>query len=190
MQDTLSGETQTISLSNAEKIAQLKRRRSLTDIISKGDFFALRNDPETALAYYEESIKQVPDDITLKRKMANIYYAMKQWNEAYQLYIQVPFDDMSLDEQYQLYTSLFFNTEVSNRISELTRILGAPEVTEYYTMVDTCYTGIHNCVVALEAYTGSVEKILALKNSMKGYEKISEDYQYRNLLLSAEFYKQ
>ena len=104
MQDTLSGETQTTSLSNAEKIAQLKRRRSLADIISKGDFFALRNDPETALAYYEESIKQVPDDITLKRKMANIYYSMKQWNEAYQLYIQVPFDDMSLDEQYQLYT--------------------------------------------------------------------------------------
>jgi tetratricopeptide (TPR) repeat protein len=45
-------------------------------------------------------------------------------------------------------------------------------------------------VVALEAYTGSVENVMRLRDSMKGYEKISDDFQYRNLLLVAELYKQ
>lgn len=110
------------SVDTSTKAEQSKRRQSLSEIIRKGDFFALRNDPETALAYYQESIKQVPDDLTLKKKIANIHYSMKNWNEAYQLYIQVPFNDLSAVEQHHMYTALFFGSAVIDRRTELSRI--------------------------------------------------------------------
>lgn len=178
------------SVTPAEKVAQSKRRNSLNEIIRRGDFFALRNDAETALAYYQESIKKLPDDITLKKKIANIYYSLKNWSIAYQLYIQVPFAELSEVEQYRLYTSLFFGNAVVNRLIELDRIPWSPETHEYYRLIDTCYTGIHNCVIALEKYNGSIKSITWLRDAMKGYEKVSDDFHYRNLLLIAELYKQ
>ena len=177
-------------ISTSVKVEQSKRRRTLADIIRKGDFFALRNDPDSALAYYLESMKQLPDDITLKKKVANIYFSMKQWSEAYILSIQVPLSELSTEERENLYRSLFFDDTRSDRLTELSKIPWDPDDREYYTLIDTCYTGIHNCVVTLEAYSGKTAKILDLKNAMKGYEKVSADFQYRNLLLAAELYKQ
>lgn len=177
-------------MSTSEKVEQSKRRRTLTDIIRKGDFFALRNDPDSALAYYLESMKQLPDDVTLKKKVANIYFSMKQWSNAYMLYIQVPLSELNREERENLYRSLFFDDARSDRIAELAKIPGEPEEIAYYTLIDTCYTGIHNCVVAIEGHSGGVWKIWALQKSMKGYEKVSADFHYRNLLLAAELYKQ
>ena len=54
---------------------------------------------------------------------------------------------------------------------------------EYYQTVDICYSGIHNCIVILEAYSGSNTKLQDLR-------QISPDFQYRNFLVAAEFYKQ
>jgi tetratricopeptide (TPR) repeat protein len=61
---------------------------------------------------------------------------------------------------------------------------------DYYTLVDTCYTGIHNCIVAIEAYSGSEDRTIDLQNQIKKAEKISPDYQYRNLLVAAKYYEQ
>jgi tetratricopeptide (TPR) repeat protein len=49
--------------------------------------------------------------------------------------------------------------------------------------------GIHNCVVALQAYTGSFETIKKLKNITYSYEKVSSDFQYRNALLAGALFE-
>ena len=67
-------------------------------------------------------MKQLPDDITLKKKVANIYFSMKQWSEAYILSIQVPLSELSTEERENLYRSLFFDDTRSDRLTELSKI--------------------------------------------------------------------
>ncbi|MFZ2255814.1 MAG: hypothetical protein WAW59_08095 [Patescibacteria group bacterium] len=50
---------------------------------------------------------------------------------------------------------MFFDESQLDRIGELSRIPTGTGEQEYYRIVDICYTGIHNCIVGIEAYSGS-----------------------------------
>ena len=60
---------------------------------------------------------------------------------------------MTEEERSELLTALFFDETQLDRIGELSRISTGTGKQEYYTVVDACYTGIHNCIVTIEAYT-------------------------------------
>ncbi len=60
---------------------------------------------------------------------------------------------------------------------------------DYYSYIETCYTGIHNCVVSLDSYSGSYAPITKLKNIIDTYMKVSSDFHYRNILLAGAFFE-
>jgi hypothetical protein len=76
-----------------------------------------------------------------------------------------------------------------DRIGELARYELDDVTRDYYKIVDTCYSGIHNCIVGIEAYTGSSSQVQSLQKIIEKSTQISPDYHYRNFLVVAEFYQ-
>ena len=77
-----------------------------------------------------------------------------------------------------------------DRLGELTKLNLSTGSLDYYRTVDTCYTGIHNCIIAIESYTGSEDRMLDLASQIRKAEKITPDYPYRNLLVAAKYYEE
>ncbi len=158
--------------------------------IRKGDFYSLRNAPEEALSYYLGVQEKIPDDHIVKKKIAHVYALLKNWSKSYSSYIEVPLDELSEEEKDELFRSLFFDENLYDRLGEMNKLSLSTGSLEYYQTIDTCYTGIHNCIVTIEAYTGSEDRLQSLQIQIKSAEKISPDYQYRNLLIAAKLYEQ
>ena len=185
----LSGEKYQEKLSEKERIELIKERRNELDSIRKWDFFAIRNNPEEALTYYLQVAERLPNDVILQKKIGHAYFLKKDWNNAYNAYIRSPIGDMTDDEKSELLTALFFDETQFDRIGELSRISTGTGKQEYYTIVDACYTGIHNCIVTIEAYTWGLDTIITLQSVIQDAEKISPDYQYRNFVVATKLYE-
>lgn len=173
-----------------KKVELAKKRRSYVQGIRKWDFYSLRNAPEEALAYYLSVQEHLPDDLVIQKKIAHVYFVMKNWSQAYIEYVKIPYNELLDAEKDELFASLFFDTSTFDRIGELWRIPMSTGSMDYYRRVDTCYTTIHDCIVSIQSYTGSEPRIQALQKSIQDAEKISPDYQYRNLLIASKYYEQ
>ena len=158
--------------------------------IRKWDFYSLRNAPEEALTYYLGVAEKLPRDQVVRKKIAHVYFLLKNWGRAYAEYIKVPIAELSPSEQEELFQSLFFDETLFDRIGELTKMTLSTGALDYYRQVDRCYGGIHDCIIGIEGYSGSSERILDLKNQVKNASKISESLEYRNLLTAAKLYEQ
>ena len=77
-----------------------------------------------------------------------------------------------------------FDESVPVKSTEIKKLGLSQDELTYYWYVENCYTGIHNCVVALQTYTGSFTETKKLKDITYSYEKVSADFQYRNALLA------
>jgi tetratricopeptide (TPR) repeat protein len=149
----------------------------------------LKNNPEKAIAYYQEALEKLPDDVIIRRKIAHTHYLLRNWKSAYEEYSKVPLSEIKDEDQKELFQSLFFDESRLDRLGELSRYHIDPIAYEYYNIVDTCYSGIHNCIVSIEAYTGQSTKVRDLAQSIKNSTQISPDFQYRNFLVAAQFYE-
>jgi tetratricopeptide (TPR) repeat protein len=150
----------------------------------------LKNNPEQAIAYYSAALEQLPDDIVIRRKIAHAYYLSRNWRDAYTNYAHVPISELREDEYKELFQSLFADAERPDRLTELAKYTIDTPTREYYQMIDACYSGIHNCIITIEWYTGSSTQILDLQRSIQKSTQISPDYQYRNFLVATELYRQ
>jgi tetratricopeptide (TPR) repeat protein len=184
-----SWEKYQVKLTEEERIELIRERRKELDSIRKWDFYTLRNNPEEALIYYLQVAEKLPDDVILQKKIGHAYFLKKDWKNAYAAYIKAPIGELTESEQGELLTSLFFDESQFDRIGELSRISTGTGKQEYYRVVDACYTGIHNCIVTIEAYSGEVVELSQLNNSIDDAEKISPDYQYRNFVVATKLYE-
>ena len=150
-------------LTDEEKVELALKRKKELRTIRKGDYMTLKNNPEQALLYYKN---------------------------AYENYHKVPINELKEDEQKELLQSLFLDDLRLDRLTELAKLELTSTDRDYYKTLDTCYSGIHNCIVNIEAYTGKTTRILTLQRTIKNSVQISPDYQYRNFLVAAELYKQ
>ncbi len=187
---TIAPQAYVASISSDERIDLAKKRKSYITGIRKWDFYSLRNAPEEALSYYLSTQEKLPNDQVVRKKTANVYYLLKNWARAYEEYIKVPLSELTDSEKKQLLDALFFDESIFDRLWEIQKLTLSTGSTEYFQMIDTCYSGIHNCIVNLEGYSGSESRIKDLQSQIKKSEKISPDYQYRNLLVAAKFYEQ
>lgn len=178
------------TLTDDERIAMAKKRRSQITGIRKGDFYSLRNAPEEALTYYMEALEKLPEDPIIRKKIAHVYALMKNWARSYKEYIQVPQSELNTDEVNEMLQALFFDESTFDRLGELTKLQIQSGALEYYETVDVCYSTIHNCIIHIQSYTGTEARIIDLQNQIQKAEKISPDYQYRNLLVAAKYYEQ
>ncbi len=187
---TNTGSLYATGLTDEQRVQLAIDRKKEVRTIRKGDYMTLKNNPEQALAYYSAALEQLPDDIVIRRKIAHAYYLTRNWRDAYMNYARVPLRELKETEYSELFQSLFFDDNRPDRLTELSRYELDATTREYYQMIDTCYSGIHNCIVTIESYTGSSTRILDLQNSIRQSIQISEDYQYRNFLVATELYRQ
>lgn len=173
-----------------EKVDLAKKRKKYMLGIRKWDYYSLRNNPDEALALYLQTLEKIPDDQVVKKKIWHVYFLMQNWKSAYEYFIQVPIWELSDTEKKEMMQSLFFDESQMDRIGELNKIPFGTGVSEYYKAIDTCYTGIHNCVIRIESYTGTSLEMQTLQSSLTGASLISPDSQYRNLVLAAKLYEQ
>lgn len=100
--------------------------------IRKGDFYSLRNAPEEALANYLSVEEKLPNDQVVAKKIAHVYFLMKEWGKSYDKYITIPFGELTESEQLELLNSLFFDENHLDRMGELLRIPTGTGTREYY----------------------------------------------------------
>ena len=81
-------------------------------------------------------------------------------------------------------SSLMSDEAIGLKSSEIQKLKLTEDETLYYSYIENCLTGIHNCVTALESYSGSYEPTKKVKNIIDTYMKVSSDFQYRNILLA------
>lgn len=184
-----SGENYQQKLTEEQKIKLIRERQKELDSIRKWDFFVLRNNPEEALSYYLQVAEKLPEDVLIQKKIWHAYFLKKDWKNSYAAYIQVPIAELSQEQKYELLNALFFDESREQRMDELWRMMLSTGELDIYSIVDTCYTGIHNCIITIEAYTWETLSVVSLKNSIADSVKISPDYQYRNFVVATKFYE-
>jgi tetratricopeptide (TPR) repeat protein len=185
----VSGEKYQKELTDAERIALIRDRRKELDSIRKGDYFTLKNNPDEALTYYLAVAEKLPDDVVIQKKIGHAYALKKDWKNAYAAYVRTPIGELTDDEQTEMLTALFFDESELDRIGELSRIPIATGTLDYYRILDTCYTGIHNCIVSTLAYSGTSTQVKSLQSGIRDAAKISPDYQYRNFVTATRLYE-
>ncbi len=92
----VSGEKYQKELTDEERIALIRDRRKELDSIRKGDYFALKNNPDEALTYYLTVAEKLPDDVVIQKKIGHAYYLKKDWKNAraaYQKCLDINPDD-------------------------------------------------------------------------------------------------
>ncbi|MBC7503517.1 hypothetical protein H7169_00940 [Candidatus Gracilibacteria bacterium] len=187
---TNTGSQYAIDLTDKQKVQLAIERKKELRTIRKGDYLTLKNNPEKALLYYQTALEKLPDDIVIRRKIAHVYYQLRNWDAAYSNYARVPIEELKESEYRELFQSLFSSEARPDRLTELARYQLDKSTHEYYQLIDICYSGIHNCIVSIESYTGKTDRITALQEIIQKSTQISEDYQYRNFLVATELYRQ
>lgn len=173
-----------------EKIQEAKKRKNFKSFIRKGDYFFAKDDKEKALNQYLRVYSRLKTDQVLEKKIARTYYSMYNYDKAYDFFRRVPVGDLTETERGEMFQSLMFADPFENRRLEIQKIPWIQEDMDYYDQIDTCYTGIHNCVIELQKNTSTGAKLSALRSTVTDYVKVTPDFQYRNALLAAELYKQ
>ncbi|MDD2891795.1 MAG: tetratricopeptide repeat protein [Candidatus Gracilibacteria bacterium] len=172
-----------------EKLGESKRRINFRSIIRKGDYFSLKSDQETALKYYLNAYLRLKEDNVIERKIAGVYFDLKDFENAHKYYIKVPFVDLEDDEKKKMLSALMFDESTPVKSTEIQKLGLSKDETDYYSYIETCYTGIHNCIINLDSYSGSYESIGKLKNIIDTYMKVSSDFHYRNILIAGAFFE-
>lgn len=65
-------------------------------------------------------------------------------------YARVPISELKESEYSELFQSLFADDARPDRLTELAKYALDAPTRDYYQMIDTCYSGIHNCIVVIE----------------------------------------
>lgn len=133
--------------------------------------------------------EKLPEDVVIQKKIGHAYAQKRDWKNAYAAYVRTPIDELTESEQKEMLTSLFSDESQFDRIGELSRIPTATGTHDYYVILDTCHTGIHNCIVSIEAYSGTSTQVKSLQSGIRDAAKISPDYQYRNFTTAAKLYE-
>jgi tetratricopeptide (TPR) repeat protein len=78
------------TLTKEQKLEQFKRRMNFRSILRKGDFYSIKNMKETALQYYLNAYKKLPNDHIIEKKIAETYFEMKNFEKSYAYYKRMP----------------------------------------------------------------------------------------------------
>jgi tetratricopeptide (TPR) repeat protein len=181
--------SRSVTITADKRLELARNRRKEINSIRKGDYYIIKNNPEEALTYYLQVAEKLPDDIVIQKKIAHAYALQRDWKNSYDYYSRVPMTELAPLERNEMISALFFDDSRVDRLGELDHIQMTSGELEYARMIDTCYTGIHDCVVSIIAYTGSTEKLTGLQRVLADAQKVSPDKEYRNFALAAKFYQ-
>jgi len=191
------------NLSAADKkkqnLEKLRKRYSLRWIVIKWDFYNKQNEPEKALEKYLEAHKSLPTDEKITKKIADLYFEEKDFNNAYNYYFKIKDSDVvDLDK---LLLSLIYSQDLSNitSLKKLAFIIKNDiplnkDGKFYYMNSLACISDFHQCKKNFNTYFEknkiiNYSKLEKIKDTIKQYQdfKINELY-YKDTLLTAAFF--
>ncbi|EKE29152.1 MAG: hypothetical protein ACD_2C00218G0001 [uncultured bacterium (gcode 4)] len=177
------------SLSKEEKLAQFKRRMNFRSILRKWDFYSIKNMKETALQYYLNAYKRLPNDTVLEKKIWDTYFEMKNYEKAYEYYKKIPSGDIDLKLKDKMLRALLY-TWNKNMRDEFNQIIAPKDMKDYYDKVLVCYTWISNCLSEIRTYSWSVDKIKWIQKNMVDYSNVTDsDPNSKYAALAWDFFK-
>jgi hypothetical protein len=89
----------------------------------------------------------------VEKKIAEAYYASKDWKNAYAYFTRVPIDELKPEEKNNLFRALFFSHSKEERKSELQKFALTTNEKDYYMVIDTCSNGIDPCIASILSYS-------------------------------------
>lgn len=167
-----------------QKLSQFRQRIKFKSIIRKGDYFSVKNMKEAALKYYLNAYAKLKNDYTLELKIGDILFELKRFNEAYNFYRKVPFETLSASESDRIAKTMYYASSPTRDVDVEHLSFDAGKKDYYTKIISPCQTNIHNCILSIEAYSGSYEPGKKLVDAVKNYEKVSADFFYRNALVA------
>ena len=183
--------TDTGSGASFEDRMNLARKRvALRSIIQKGDYYKARNDAETAIRFYKNADNRIEGDPTLALRLADAYYELKRYSEAYEYYRTLPVRDLNEPTKLRFIGSIMLDKDRKNKLSELAKYPFETGTKEYYSLVDACVTAPEQCANTIVASSSKDPRVGALTETLKNYNQVSTDTAYRDALLSGKFYEQ
>lgn len=174
-----------------EEIRRSKQRRLYIDEIRKADYFALKNESDEAIDRYINLLEKLPDDHTLLKKLAHLFFDKKEWAKTFEYYKRVPINTMKEAEVEEYILSALWDESHPDTRSFIESMPIGQEKMDYYKMIDTCHSGIHNCIITILAYSGTGSALFApLQETINSYNTVSPDYHYRNMLVATKLFSQ
>ncbi len=162
-----------VIITKEEKIQQLKKRINFKSIITQWDLYNIQNMKELALKNYLDVYWKLQNDHILEKKIASIYFDLKDFKNAYNYYLKIPINEINNEETKKMLFSLMYtNNEYTKE--DLKNLNISNENKDYYSLVYDCYSGITNCVNTIKSYSGSYEKINKIKKSVLNFEKTQQ----------------
>lgn len=177
-------------LDDQKKVKLAIERRKEQTQIRKGDYMMSKNNPREALKFYLPVLEKLKEDVFLYKKVADAYFGLKDWKNAYAHYVRVPLSELSEKDKQNMIASLFALPDSLDRKLELQKFSFSEGEKEYYNAMSECYIVFQNCLDIFWNYEGAEERILELQKILKDSGKISPDLNYRNLLIAQKLYEQ
>ncbi len=122
-----------------------RKRVALRSIIRKGDYYKARNDAETAIRYYKNAHERIDGDANIALKLADAYYELKQYSDAYDLYKTLPVQELDEKTKLRFIGSIMLDTERKDKTAEIAKYPFGSGTKEYYALVDTCVLDVSKC---------------------------------------------
>ena len=177
-------------LDDEKKVQLAMERRKEQTQIRKGDYMMSKNNPREALKFYLPVLEKLKEDVFLYKKVADAYFGLKDWKNAYAHYVRVPLSELSEKDKENMIASLFAVPDSLDRKTELQKFSFQEDEKQYYLAMSECYVVFQNCLDIFWNYEGSEPKLLELQKITKDAGKISPDLNYRNLLIAQKLYEQ
>lgn len=91
-----------------------------------------KNNTESALSYYNTALSLIPEDVSVRMAMADIYMAQTDYDAAMVLYLEVVRLDSSQREAYERLIQIYERNKDYENIQKLSAYANAPELAELF----------------------------------------------------------
>lgn len=181
------------------KIEKVRGKMALKWIVSEGDMYLESNELSLALKAYLEAFRKNTNDVGVKEKIGDTYFAMKRFKNALNYYKDLDLQDSQIQEKY--IKSSFYTLDLSSEIEkeqflkDLEENKVSEEISFYYRTTLACLWDFHGCKLAFEEYfntkievtPGILEPRAINYPPLQGIKKSIEDY--KNFQLDDVYYK-
>ena len=167
------------------------RKNLFSAFVRRGDWYALKDDRETALKAYLVAFSRANASAQKKSdlaaKVADLYFGIKRFPEAVEFYKKAEAVPAASALNFALALSYVDDAE---KVSLLPGLALTDDQKKYFSISYGCREGAGRCADAVRAYAGTGELASNLKASLADFEALAaEDTAYRDALLAAAFLK-
>lgn len=139
-------------IAEEKKLALARERFKEASTIRRADYLMSKNNPREAIELYLSILAKLPEDIILHKKVANAYFLLKNWSEAYKHFVYVPIKELSDTERKNMILALFYREDFLEHSDELAKFAFTSEEKAFYEMMVHCYAGMSVCIEKISAY--------------------------------------